>query len=294
MTTENILVPNELCPIELMIDTISPKYVDYYIKKNLHDILYNVDDKEKLDFIILILNNFMTRSNLKRVFREIPPLSVKHKKYKQILYDKYVDALINNTDNSIKPTDYIFYFSRINNKKGKQRLYDFIKKIPISDLSNKDCNKIIKRSKDAELNELLWNKIINNNPTWGDINYLYLFTEHYKEKASELLAQLYPERFLKEYNYQEYENILIEKKMGKQAFKEFSELRVISKKDFFEIKNDYDHFSYETKIHPRYVIIKFSNKEECENPTWEDFHLFGGNYRLSLKLVVKMHREDFY
>lgn len=294
MSKDKNILNDVVCPIELMIETITPKYVDYYINNNFNEIIYNLEGKEKFDFIILILNNFPSRRNLKVVFREIPKLSKQQKDYKQILYDRFVDALIRNTDNSIRATQYIHYFSRINNKKSKQRLLDFIKQIPITDFSNKDCGKLIKRSNDAELNELLWNKIISNNPTWGDINYLYLYTEHYKDKAGELLKQLYTERFLKEYDYDSYVDIRIKNSMGEVSFKEFCELRVITKKEFFEIKNDYDHFSYETKIHPRYVVIKFSDKEEIENPTWEDFHLFDGNYRLSLKLVVKMLVNDFY
>ena len=294
MTTENNLLHNDVCPIELMIETISPQYVNNYINKNFYDILFNLEGKEKLDFIDLILNNFPTSRNLKMVFGEIPNICKKQKDYRDILYDKFVDALINNTDNSVKPTAYITYYNMIYNKKAKQKLLEFIENIPITDLSNKDCNKLIKRSKNAELNEVLWNKIVNNNPTWGDLNYLYLYTDNYKEKAGQLLEKLYPETFLKTYNYQEYENILIKKKMGEEAFKEFSELKVINKKDFFDISKNYDHIYYDNKIHPRYVVIRFSNKIENEIPTSKDYFLFGSNCKLSLKLIVKMFNEEFY
>lgn len=288
------LLNNEVCPIELMLETISPQYVNDYIDKNFFDIIYNIEGQEKFDFINLILNNFPTRRNLKVVYREIPNISVKNKQYKQILYDTFVDALIKSTYDSIPVTDCVHYFSRIMNKKAKQKLFDFIKKIPVTDLSNKNCNKLIKRSNDAELNEILWNKIINNNPSWGDLHHLYLFTKHYKEKAEEKLKELYPERFCKEHNYQDYQDIQIKKKIGEQAYKEFAELRTITKKDFFEIKNNYEHILYETKIHPRYVVIKFSNIEIIENQSWEDFHLFGDNKGLCLKLVVKMLSSEFY
>jgi hypothetical protein len=288
---ETNVLNNEVCPIELMLETISPQYVNDYINKNFFDIIYNSEGKEKYDFLNLILYNFSTRRNFKVVYREIPKMSIKHKEYKQIIYDNFVDALINNPYDSITIHEYVSYFCKIYNKKAKQTLLDFIKEIPVTDLCNKDCGKLIKRSNDAELNERLWNKIVNNNPTWGDLNYLWLYTEHYKEKAGELLAKLYPILFLKEYNYQEYENILIKNKMGEEAFKEFSELRQITKTDFFEIAKYYESIQYEKNVYPQYVVISFGKKElnDKSKP-----NLYSGEYKISVKLVAKMLLSEFY
>jgi hypothetical protein len=294
MTTEKILLHNEICPIELMIETISPQYVDYYIKNNFWEIICNLQGKEKLNFVILILNNFLTRRILRVVYREIPKICKGNIDYKDILYDKFVDALINNSYNCIETTDYVYYFSKMTNKKCKERLLEFIKKIPVTDLSNKDCDKLIKYSKDDELNEILWNKLVNNKPTWGDLNHLYLFTKDYKEKAELKLKELYPDRFLKEHNYQQYIDNRVKNIIGDERFKEFSELRLINKKEFFDINNNYDNVIYRTDIHPNYVVLVFSKIENIRNEISEDFHLFGQEKAHSLKVIVKMLKSEFY
>lgn len=295
MTTEKILVPNELCPIQLMPYIISPKYVDEYINTNIVNLFRDLEGKEKFNFVVLILNKFPTRRNLELVFTEIRTICKKPKKnYKDILYDKFVDALINNTNYSIQLTDYVKYYVRIYNKKAKQKLLQFIKNLPLTDLSNKDCNKLIKRSNDTELNEILWKRIVNNNPTWADLNYIYTHIEDYKEKAGELLENLYPESFLKAYNYEEYENLHIKRMMGEERFTKFSELRIMTKKEFFEIVKDYDYVSYEKNVHPKYVVIKFVKYEKTETPSLLDVYITGGKGKITLKLEVKMLNEEFY
>ena len=293
----------EVCPIELMLETISPKYVNDYINNNLYRIINNSEGKEKFDFLNLILYNFSTRRNFKVVYREIPQMSIKYKEYRQIIYDNFVDALINNPYDSITIGEYISYFGRIDNKKAKQTLLDFIKETPVTDLRNKDCGKLIKRSNDISFNQKLWENIIDNKPSWGDLNYLYLFTNDYKLKAGKMLMELYPSRFIRRYPYAYSEkntnaSKTIKKDVAVNNTFESSEyidsLNLINKEEFFSMVNEYDAVSYLPSFDNKYIVITFGLKKLNEtqirvNP----YSMYKNEYGVSVKKVVKMLKDDF-
>ena len=298
-------VKHILVPKSFLSQTINSEEIVKYIDYILYDLRIqstSFEETDCIDFINLSIDNYNSPHqrcvlhNTKRFVLYIGNQiqKIKNKNEKDKLWDKLISVLISEKSKEIYTSLLVKIYTDKISGISKEKLFNYLTIDLFDKLGNKDCNKLIKRSNDAEINERLWNKIINNNPTWGDLNHLYLFTNTHKEKAGELLQKLFPERFIKEYNPKQYIDIQVKKKIGEEAFKEFSELRVINKKEFFEIKNNYDHLSYQTNIHPRYVVIKFSNNEECEMVNLKDFHLFGCKYKLTLKLIVKMLIEEFY